>query len=105
MWVRFPPGALKMTRLSKRQTVQKLKGFSEWKVEKGRLVKVFEFGNFKEGLEFVGKVGKVAEGLNHHPDISLFDYKKVKVATTTHSEGGLTEKDFTLAREIEKILD
>ena len=63
------------------------------------LSRVYEFDDFKSALEFVNKVGAKAEKLNHHPEIEL-SWGKVVVNTTTHSEGGLTKKDFELAASI-----
>ena len=74
----------------------------EWALETNVLVKILNFGTFRESLEFVNKVGEITEKLNHHPDI-LINYQNVKLSLTTHAEGGLTKKDFELAREIDKI--
>ena len=64
----------------------------------------FEFGNFKEALAFVNKVGELAEEANHHPNILLHDYKKVLISLTTHSEGfSVTDKDRKLAEEIHRV--
>ena len=75
---------------------------NEWSLEDGAIVKSFGFANFKDGLEFVNKVGEVAEKMNHHPDIVL-SYNWVRVSLTTHSERGLTGKDFEAAEEIDKV--
>jgi 4a-hydroxytetrahydrobiopterin dehydratase len=48
------------------------------------LVAHFEFKNFKQALDFVNRVGEIAENLNHHPNINMYEYKFVQVATTTH---------------------
>lgn len=77
---------------------------NNWTEKNNKLEREFEFSNFKEALEFVNKVGELAEEANHHPDILLHDYKKVLVTLTTHSEGSVvTEKDRKLAGEIGKI--
>jgi 4a-hydroxytetrahydrobiopterin dehydratase len=77
---------------------------NSWKEENNKLVREFEFENFKEALDFVNKVGALAEGANHHPDILLHDYKKVLVSLSTHSEGSIvTEKDRELASSINEI--
>ena len=82
-----------------------LKGLGEeWMVESDKVLsKVFEFDNFKEALKFVNKVGEIAESANHHPDIHIFDYKKVSIELTTHDADGITEKDFEVAAEIESV--
>ena len=75
-----------------------------WQVQKGELVKTFTFSDFKGSLAFVNKVGELAEKAGHHPDISV-NYNLVTLALSTHSEGGVTEKDFQLAKEIDALTD
>lgn len=65
-------------------------------------MRIFVFENFMQSLRFVNRVARQAESMNHHPDI-LIQYNKVRLAVTTHDEGGLTMKDFTLARKINGI--
>lgn len=78
---------------------------SEWKkVGETLLEKQWKFKDFKQALEFVNKVGGVAEELGHHPDISIKNYKEVFISTTTHSAGHvLTEKDYKLAQNIDAL--
>lgn len=73
-----------------------------WSLEGNMIVKEFTFEDFKGALEFVNKVGAAAERLEHHPDVIL-QYGKVRLSLSTHSSGGLTEKDFSLAEEIDKL--
>lgn len=54
-------------------------------------------------MRFVNKVAKLAEAANHHPDITIYNYNRVRLALTTHDEGGLTVKDFKLAAKINEI--
>lgn len=75
----------------------------DWKTEEEKLVKEFEFSNFIEATEFVNKVVPLAEKADHHPDILIHSYKKVKVILFTHSENKITEKDYELAQEIDRI--
>jgi len=76
-----------------------------WHMEGDKKIeKTFVFKNFKEALDFVNKVGVIAEAEDHHPDISIFSYKKVKIELTTHSLGGLSENDFILASKINETL-
>lgn len=63
--------------------------------------KCFTFDNFSQALEFVNRVGGLAEGMDHHPDIFLHGYKYVTLTLTTHSAVGLTRLDFDLAAKIE----
>ena len=81
-----------------------LSNLENWDVvEDKAIVRTFVFQDFKGALKFVNKVGDLAEKYNHHPDIHLVEYKKVKIVLTTHSVGGITEKDITLAKEINKL--
>ena len=75
----------------------------DWKTEEGKLVKEFEFSNFVEATGFVEKIVPLAEKADHHPDILIHSYKKVKVMIFTHSENKITEKDYQLAKEIDMI--
>lgn len=82
--------------------LSKLKG---WKsVENHHITKEFIFVDFKEAINFINKVGEISEKIDHHPDIFLHDYKKVKIEIFTHSVDGLSFKDFLLAEEINKIM-
>jgi 4a-hydroxytetrahydrobiopterin dehydratase len=68
------------------------------------LVKEFTFKDFTEALNFVNKVGAIAQTEGHHPDINLHDYKKVTITTSTHAIGGLSVNDFILAVKIDELL-
>jgi len=69
----------------------------------GKLVKTFEFKDFSEALNFVNKVGELAEKEVHHPNIYLHDYNKVKLELYTHKIGGLHKNDFILASKIDGL--
>lgn len=73
-----------------------------WDEEDNKISKQFTFEDFKTALEFVIKVGELAEKQNHHPDIEL-GWGRVKVTLTTHSEGKVTEKDKALAKAIDEL--
>ena len=75
----------------------------EWKTENNCLTKEFVLKNFKEAVRFVNQVMPLAEAADHHPDLLIHSYKKVKVMLMTHSEGKITEKDHSLARQIEAV--
>ena len=86
-----------------------LKGLEGWEIlpeaaciDMVRLNKHFEFKNFVDALEFVNKIGDIAEKMNHHPNIHL-EWGKVRVEIWTHAINDLTELDFILAREIDYI--
>lgn len=91
-------------RLSKVEIEDRLKNLSGWVYDEGAnaIVKNFKFKNFSEAMAFVLRVAFEAEKLDHHPDI-LIEYNRVRLTLKTHSEGGLTEKDFELAGRVDKI--
>ena len=82
----------------------KLADMQGWNYKDRQIGKLYELSNFKEALTFVNKVGEASEEMNHHPDIFIHSWNKVKITISTHSEGGVTEKDFILANKIEKAL-
>ena len=76
----------------------------DWKIEDGKLNKEFEFANFAEAMDFVNKLADLAEANDHHPDILIHSYRKVKIRLFTHSSSSLTELDYKLAGLIDGIL-
>jgi 4a-hydroxytetrahydrobiopterin dehydratase len=81
----------------------KVKSLEDWEQSGESIEKEFEFDDFTGALEFVNKVGEIAEDHGHHPNILLHDYNKVTIVTTTHDKGKLTEKDIKLAQDIDDI--
>ena len=69
-------------------------------VDDHHLRKVYEFKDFRESLEFVNRVGRLAEEQGHHPDI-CFGWGKAEVTIWTHKIDGLTESDFILAAKMD----
>ena len=82
---------------------QKLESLEGWELLNMSITKTFPFGDFKESMDFVAQVAFAAEEANHHPDI-LIQYNRVTLTLSTHAEGGLTRKDFSLAEKIEGLL-
>ncbi len=77
---------------------------TDWEKVNGKVLqKSWRFRDFKEALNFVNKVGGIAEELQHHPDISIKNYNEVIISTTTHNADVITEKDFALADRIDGI--
>jgi 4a-hydroxytetrahydrobiopterin dehydratase len=74
----------------------------EWKLEENTISRTFELANFPLAIAFVGKVAEEAEKANHHPDIDI-RWRTVRLALSTHSAGGLTSDDFTLARKLDQV--
>ncbi|RZD37842.1 MAG: 4a-hydroxytetrahydrobiopterin dehydratase [Methanobacteriota archaeon] len=69
------------------------------------LIRETMFKDFMEGMGFLNKLAEIAEQLNHHPDITLCEYNRVIVTTTTHDAGGITDNDIRLAQGFEEILE
>jgi 4a-hydroxytetrahydrobiopterin dehydratase len=75
----------------------------EWDViDEHHLQKTYKFSNFREALDFVNRIGELAETQGHHPDI-CFGWGKVEITIWTHKIDGLTESDFVLAAKIDKL--
>lgn len=80
-----------------------LENLKNWHFNANGIEKNFLFKSFTEALGFIVKVGVLSEKMNHHPE--LFNvYNKVSLRLTTHDAGGITEKDFKLATEIEEMI-
>ena len=75
----------------------------EWTVVDGHhLEKTYRFKNFRDALDYVNRVGELAESVNHHPDIEL-GWGRVAVTLTTHAAGGLTDNDYILAAKLDRL--
>ena len=70
--------------------------------EKGKLMKRFEFNDFKQSMTFVNRIATLADKRNHHPDIKI-KYNKVTISLMTHDAGALTSKDYDMAEGITQI--
>ena len=75
-----------------------------WELRDGRLRKQYTFRTFLRGIAFVNSVAYLAEGAGHHPDITI-NYNKVTLRLVTHSENALTDRDFSLAADIDAKLE
>lgn len=91
-----------MPLLSPAAVQEKLKEVQGWNLAGKEIVREFSFADFVEALRFVNAVGERAEAAGHHPDIDI-RYNKVKLALTSHDSGGLTERDFHLAKMVDAI--
>lgn len=92
-----------MATLPEGEITRRLKGLGDWDRDEQAIVKRFKFPGFSQAIEFVNQVARLAEETQHHPTI-IIAYNRVTLALTTHSEGGLTEKDFQMASRIEGLL-
>lgn len=90
-------------RLTEGDIERRLRGLAPgWKRDGDELEKKFEFEGFGGAMAFVNRVAAEAEAMDHHPDIKI-SYNRVKMTLSTHSEGGVTDKDFGLAARIDRV--
>jgi 4a-hydroxytetrahydrobiopterin dehydratase len=88
--------------LSDEQIGSRLDG-SDWARDGDEIVREWKFDDFAGALAFVNRVGEAAEESNHHPDIFLHGWNKVRLSLTNHSAGGLTEPDFEMAAKFDQL--
>lgn len=88
--------------MNQHQIKKSLKALPDWKLatNKKEIHAEYVLKNFLEGVRVIRKIAEQAEKMDHHPDIHLVGYRKLNIQLTTHSEGGLTQKDFELASKI-----
>lgn len=91
-----------MAALSKQEIQQRLKEMPDWTHQGKSIHKRYTFKSFMPAIGFVNQIAEAAEKAGHHPDITI-NYSLVSIALSTHSEGGVTEKDFDLAKQIDQI--
>jgi len=89
-----------MAKLTPEQIAANLKALPGWEYKDNAIRKTFQFKEYLHGIEFVQKVAEIAEGADHHPDITI-NYTRVTFSCSTHDAGGVTDKDFKLADNIE----
>jgi 4a-hydroxytetrahydrobiopterin dehydratase len=89
-------------KLSRADVDQRMRSLTGWTVEGDAIRKQFTFANFPEAIAFVDRLAPEAEAADHHPDI-LINYKRVTLTYSTHSEGGLTDKDFAGAATADRL--
>jgi 4a-hydroxytetrahydrobiopterin dehydratase len=91
------------TILSSEELHQRAAQLPDWKIaDRKKLTRTFHFPDFQKALDFVNRVGAIAEKQGHHPDLHL-SWGSVEVETWTHDAGGLTEQDFLLASKIGQL--
>ncbi len=91
-----------MARLTQAEIEQRLAQLSGWTLAGDAIRKQFEFQSFPDAVAFVNRLVPMAESADHHPDI-LINYRRVTLTYSTHSEGGLTAKDFAGAAAAERL--
>ena len=90
-------------RLSEEEIGQELRTLDGWTREGEAIRRQFTLGGFPDAIAFVTRLAFDAEAVDHHPDITI-NYKRVTLSFSTHSEGGLTKKDFDGARKVEALI-
>jgi 4a-hydroxytetrahydrobiopterin dehydratase len=93
-----------MAALSKVEILQELKEMRGWSHMGKAIQKKYTLKSFIPAMSLVNKIAEVAEKAGHHPDITI-NYNIVGISLSTHSEGGVTQKDFDLARQIDKLAE
>jgi len=88
--------------LSKPEIHERLQKLRDWTHAGKALHRKYMFKSFLAAIAFVNKIADAAEKAGHHPDITI-NYSAVSISLSTHSEGGVTEKDFDLARQIDEL--
>ncbi|MBI4641035.1 MAG: 4a-hydroxytetrahydrobiopterin dehydratase [Candidatus Tectomicrobia bacterium] len=91
-----------MTKLSESAVKEQLEQLAGWQLSGNTITKKFTLPSFKEAITFVNRVADLAEAADHHPDFTI-NYRNVTLTLSTHSEGGITENDIRLAKQIEAV--
>lgn len=91
-----------MSKLNLAQIKTALAATPEWKKKGNTIKRLYQFKDFPAGIKFVNAVARLAEKAWHHPDIDI-RWNKVTLTLTTHDAGGLTKKDFALAKKFDQF--
>jgi len=91
-----------MALLSEDEIAERLSG-GDWRREGDEIVRDVKLDHFAAAMAFANRVAEAAEAANHHPDILIHGWNKVRLSLTNHSQGGLTEADFSLAARIDQL--
>jgi 4a-hydroxytetrahydrobiopterin dehydratase len=91
-----------MARLTDTEIDERLAGLDGWERDADAIRKRFKSEDFKGSVDLVNRLTPEAESMNHHPDLAI-SWDELTVTISTHSEGGLTENDFELARRIDSV--
>ena len=90
---------------TKEEAQNYLREVNEWELdsEARTIFRNFNMKNFKAAIKFINQIGEIAESENHHPDIHLTGYRKLRIDLSTHAIGGLSENDFIVAAKINQV--
>ena len=92
-----------MSGLSREAITLRVKSLKGWHLKDNEITKELKFNSFKEAMNFVNKVAKLAEAANHHPNIEI-KYDRVILSLISHDVEALTKRDFNLAEKIDSLL-
>jgi 4a-hydroxytetrahydrobiopterin dehydratase len=92
-----------MTELLSEEAIASRLDDSRWRREGDEIAREWQLEDFAEAMAFVNRVAELAEESNHHPDILVHGWNKVRLSLTNHSAGGLTEADFEMAAKIDQV--
>ena len=92
-----------MTKLNYSRISEYLKSLNGWKLENNSIKKIFKTKGFPQTLGLVSEIGALCQQFDHHPDYLTLKYSEVEVSFSTHSAGGVTEKDFEIVKQIESL--
>ncbi|HMQ78679.1 MAG TPA: 4a-hydroxytetrahydrobiopterin dehydratase [Ignavibacteria bacterium] len=95
--------AFNMEKLSEQQITDALKTLPGWYFSDGSIKKIFKTVSFPATMGFVAAAGGFCQRRNHHPDYILMKFREIEVSFSTHSAGGITQKDIEIASDLEKI--
>jgi 4a-hydroxytetrahydrobiopterin dehydratase len=90
-----------MAKLEKSAIERRLSALPGWEFKDNAISKLYRFKTFMDGIRFLNKVAEMAEAADHHPDVKI-NYTRITFSCSTHDQGGVTEKDFKLASQIEE---
>ena len=93
-----------MSTLEEDQIMSALADLDGWRLDGDRIRRELSFDAFRDAIAFINRVADLADEANHHPELRN-SYTSVEVVLTTHSDGGVTEKDLDLARKVDAVVD
>ena len=92
-----------MPKLTSAQIKLEVERLPDWRRQRKVITRTYQFKDFPAAMRFVNAVAKCAEQVGHHPDIDI-RWNRVTLSLTTHDAGGLSEKDFALARRLDRLI-
>lgn len=92
-----------LTDLNNSEIADFLKGNPLWRLDGKALVREFVVSDFASAVDLFNQIAKIADNLDHHPDMLLYGWNKLRITITTHSRGGITNKDIEFANAIDNL--